>query len=110
MSSMMSAMGRASVSGGSAVMPVVLRKYSNKDASQRSVDAAGNLGHEGVAASEDVTGELDQLVGVRGVRQVVVRENERLREAPRFLLVRDGVLLDLLENLAVGVGRGDLLF
>ena len=38
------------------------------DPLQRPVDAAGDLGDEGVALAEDVAGGVDELVGVRGVR------------------------------------------
>ena len=78
------------------------------DALQRAVDPAGDLGDEGVAPAEDVAGQVDELVGVRGVRQVVGGEDQRLREAAVLGLVLVGVALELLEDLAVGVGRGDL--
>ena len=53
------------------------------DALQRAVHAAGDLLDEGVAPAEDVAGNVDQLVGVGGVRQVVDGEDERLRESGR---------------------------
>ena len=43
-----------------------------------------------------------------GVRQVVGGEDQRLGEAAVALLVLVGVLLDLLQDLAVRVGGGDL--
>ena len=63
---------------------------------------------ERLAPAEDVAADVDELVGVRGVRQVVGGEDQRLGEAAVLALVLVGVLLDLLEDLAVGVGRGDL--
>ena len=53
------------------------------------------------------TASVDQLVGVGGVRHVVGGEDQRLGEAAVLLLVLQGVLLDLFEDLAVGIGRGD---
>ncbi len=79
------------------------------DALQRPVHVgSGDLLHECLAAAEDVAASVDQLVGVRGVRQVVGGEDQRLGEAAVALLVLVGVLLDLFEDLAVGVGDGDL--
>ena len=48
--------------------------------------AAGDLLHEGIAAAEDVAADLDQLVGVRSVRQVVDGEDQRLGKAAVLLL------------------------
>ena len=65
------------------------------DPLQRPVDAAGDLGDERLAAAEDVARLVDELVGVGGVRQVVGREDERLREPAVLGLVRIGVALEL---------------
>ena len=56
------------------------------DALQRPVDVgSGDLLDEGLAPAEDVAAELDELVGVRGVRQVVDGEDQRLGEAAVLL-------------------------
>ena len=51
----------------------------------------GDLADERVAAAEDVAGQVDELVGVRGVRQVVGGEDQRLGKAAVLLLVLVGV-------------------
>ena len=61
------------------------------DALQRPVDAAGDLRDERLAAAEDVAGQVDELVGVRGVRQVVGGEDQGLGEAAVLALVLVGV-------------------
>jgi hypothetical protein len=53
------------------------------DVPKRPVNPARDLGDEGVPAPEDVTRPVDELVGVRGVRQVVGGEDQRLGESPR---------------------------
>ncbi len=63
------------------------------DPLQGSVDSAGDLRDEGVAAAEDVAAELDELVGVGGVRQVVGGEDEGLGEPAGLRLVLVGVAL-----------------
>ncbi len=79
------------------------------DLLERTVDLAGDLGDECVTLTEEIPRRVDQLVRVRGMRQVVVREDERLRETSELLLVRLGVLLDLLQDLPVRVGSGDVV-
>lgn len=79
------------------------------DALQRPVDVTGDLGNEGVTSAEAVAGKVDQLVGVRDVRQVVGGEDQGLGEAPELLLVLRGMGLQLFEDLAIGVWRRDLL-
>ena len=68
----------------------------------------GDLLHEGVAPAEDVPADVHELVGVRGVRQVVDGEDQGLGEPPVLLLVLPGRTVgDLLDDLAVRVRRGD---
>jgi hypothetical protein len=69
---------------------------------------AGDLLDEGVAAAEGVAAERDYLLRVRRVRQVVGREDQDLGEPAEFLLVGQGVLLDLVDDLPVRVRRSDL--
>ena len=79
------------------------------DALQRAVHAGTprDLLHEPVALVEDLPADAHQLVGVRHVRQVVHREDQDLREAPRLRLVPVGVLGDFLDDLLVAVGHRD---
>ena len=88
-------------------MPGLGRLRNSRIRCKRPVDPAGDLPDEGLAAAEDVAASLDELVGVGGVRQVVGGEDQGLGEAAVPLLVLEGVLLEFLEDLAVGVGRGD---
>ena len=56
------------------------------DALERAVDiwVAGDLLHEVVALVENVAADLDELVGVRGVREIVDGEDEDFRKASRL--------------------------
>ncbi len=61
------------------------------DLLQRTVDAPGDLLHKGVTLAEDIARQVDELVGVTGVREIVHGENEDLRKAPVEPLVLVGV-------------------
>jgi hypothetical protein len=53
--------------------------------------AAGDLRQEGLAPAEDLVTLPDELVGVRDVRRVVGREDERLGEPAGLLLGRSPI-------------------
>ena len=78
------------------------------DALEGPVDPASDLGHERVALAEDVARLIDELIGVRGVGEVVGGEDQRLREPSVLGLMGVGVALDLLQDPAVGVRGGDV--
>ena len=82
------------------------------DLLQRPVHAgaARDLLHEIVALAEHVAADLDDLIGVRGMGQVVDGKDQDLGEMPRFFFVFVGVSGDLLDDLPVAVRRGDVLF
>ncbi len=81
------------------------------DVLQRTVDVvAGDLADERVAAAEDFLGESHELVGVRGVRQVIDGEDESFGKTAVRLLVFESVGFDFFEDLAVGIGRCDFAF
>src|SRR5262249_5597235 len=79
---------------------------------QRAVNVriACDLLDEVVALIEDFAAGTDELVGVRGVGDVVDGQDQYLRESPGLLLVLVGVFRDLFDDLAVAVRRGDLTF
>src|ERR1700677_2490277 len=77
------------------------------NALQRSVGSASDLASEGLTTAEHLASLLDQLVGMRRVRQIVDRKDQRLREAPELCLMCLAVPLDLFEDLAIRVGRSD---
>ncbi len=78
------------------------------DPLQRPVDSAGDLGDEGVAATEDLARLIDELVGVRDMRKVVGSEDQGLGEPAVLGLVLVGVTLQLLQDAAVGVWGRDV--
>ena len=72
------------------------------------VRVAGDLLHKVVALVEDLAADLDELVGVRGMGQVVDGKDQDLGEAARLLFVLVGIACDFLDDLAVAVRRGDV--
>src|SRR5262249_46057397 len=79
------------------------------DTLQRPIDPPRNLPHKRMTTTEDLNGKVDDLVGVRRVRYVVRRKDERLREAPVLLLVFGRVFPKLFEDLSIRVGGRDAL-
>ena len=78
------------------------------DALQRAVHPAGDLRDEAVAPAEGVAAER-RRAGRRGdvCGRSLAAKISVLGNRPYALLVLEGVLLELLDDLAVGVGRGD---
>ncbi len=75
------------------------------DALQRPVDAAGDLGDEGVAAAEDVAGLVTSWSACEVCGRSLAAKISVLGKRPYSRLVLVGVALDLLEDLA-GWSRG----
>ena len=78
------------------------------DLLQRSVDTSRDLADKGFSTTEDVACLVDKLISMRRVRNVIDGEDQGLREATRRGFVLVGVALDLFQDLAVRVGRGDV--
>ena len=80
------------------------------DALQRPVHrwAAGDLGRERIPAAEDVARSVHEVIGVGGVREVVCRKDQGLREAPVPLLVLQCVCFDLFKDFRFE--SGDVIF
>src|SRR6266704_2868301 len=73
------------------------------DPLKRTIDLARDLGHKRIALSEEVARRVNELVRMRGMRKVVVREDQRLLEPAELFLVSLGVLLEFFEDLAIRV-------
>lgn len=78
------------------------------DPLQGSVDPAGDLANKAFAAAEDLDRQFGQFVGVRGVREIIGGEDQGFGEAAVTLFMLVGVFLELLQDLAVGIGGRDL--
>ena len=75
---------------------------------ERAVDLSGDLLHERIPTAKYVSGEVYELVCVRGMRQVIDCEDEGFGKTAEVGFMRQGIFLRFFEGFLVGVGRGDL--
>src|SRR5437867_6727608 len=77
------------------------------DPLQRPVDSTRYLSDEVIASSEKFSCLINQLIGVRGMRLVVIGKDQGLWESAELLFMCVGVFLELGEDLAVRIWGGN---
>jgi hypothetical protein len=74
------------------------------------VNLPGDLLDEFIPFSKDIPAKVNQLIGMRGVGNIIHCKDERLWKPAIVSLMLSRIFLDLLENFPVRVYRSDLLF